>query len=130
MTSTHRNAYLVARFTDPREFIEDLARDIDLVERKNVRVSKIARPARQGAVTRVIVTAGAIVADRPVILQTLIGDLWGSPEDAKVQAAATAAVDEFEQALQAIGLEVRAGMLEARCLASGRPARVNARSSA
>jgi hypothetical protein len=114
MTSAHRNAYLVARFTDPREFVQDLARDVDLVERRIVRLSKVARPAMQGTATRVSVNAGAIVADRPVILETLIGDLWGSPEDAKVQAAATAAIDELEQALQAIGLHVRAGMLEAR----------------
>ena len=114
MTSPHRTAYLVARFTDPREFVQDLTRDVDLVERGIVRVSKVARPAMQGAVTRVSVNAGAIVANRPVILETLIGDLWGSRDDAKVQAAATAAVDELEHALQAIGLQVRAGMLEAR----------------
>ena len=114
MTPTRRISYLVARFTDPREFVEELARDVDIVERKIVRVSKVARPAMEGTVTRVSVNAGAIVADRPVILETLIGDLWGFADDAKVQAAATAAVDELEHALQAIGLQVRAGMWEAR----------------
>jgi predicted exporter len=107
MTSTRRISYLVARFTEPREFVEDLARDVDLVERK------VARPAMQGTVTRVSVHDGAIVADRPVLLETLIGDLWGTADDAKVQAAATAAVNELEHAL-AIGLQVRAGVLETR----------------
>jgi hypothetical protein len=114
MTPTRRISYLVARFTEPREFVEDLARDVDLVERKIVRVSKVARPAMQSTVTRVSVHAGAIVADRPVILETLIGDLWGAPDDAQVQAAATAAVNELTYDLQALGLQVRAGLLEAR----------------
>lgn len=122
MTSTRRISYLVARFTDPREFVEDLARDVELVERKIVRVSKFARPAMQGTVTRVSVHAGAIVADRPVLLETLIGNLWGTGDDAKVQAAAMAAVNELEHALQAIGLQVRRGPGDTKCLTRVPPA--------
>jgi hypothetical protein len=39
----------------------DAERDVELVERKIVRVSKVARPALQGAVTRVSVNTGVEV---------------------------------------------------------------------
>jgi hypothetical protein len=112
---TRRVSYLQARFTEPDEFVEDLAHDAALIERGIVRVSKVGRPAMQGTITRVSVHAGAIVADRPVVLEHLIGDLWGhAPEDAKVQARATEVVHDLVVQLVALGLEVRAGMIEPR----------------
>lgn len=105
---------LQARFTEPDEFVEDLAHDIALVERGIVRLSKVGRPVMNGTITRVGVHAGAIVADRPVLLEVTIGDLWGMNADADVQTAATDLVRDLGARLVALGLEVRAGMIEAR----------------
>lgn len=107
-----RDTTLSTRFTDVDEFVADLRVDRQLVERGIVRLTKIARPAMNGAITRVWVHAGAIVDGRAVVLERYIGDLWRAEADANVQAAATAIVDELEVAILELDLEPRAGHLQ------------------
>jgi hypothetical protein len=99
-------------FTEVDEFIADLRADRELVERGIVRLTKLARPAMHGAITRVSVHAGAIVDGRPVVLERYVGELWGHPRDADVQVAATGLLDEIDAAIRELGLEPRAGHLE------------------
>ena len=59
----------------------------------------------------VVVTSGAIVAGRLLILRVVCGDLWGQgPEDEKVQARATELVSALEEQLSTAGFELRAGL--------------------
>lgn len=73
-------------FTELDEFLSEVEADRDEIARRVVRVTKIGRPAYNGAVTRVYVEAAYRVADEVVRLRVFCGDLWGAPEDDKVQA--------------------------------------------
>lgn len=104
---------LRARFTDPGEYLEELERDRELVERKIVRVTKIATPAGpDNVLTAVLVRAGAIVEGRPVIFEQHCGHLWQHADDVKVQDRATRLVEVLEAGLAALELEARGGYLE------------------
>lgn len=106
---------IVARYTEPDEFMHDLACDVDDVERRVVRLTKMARSAGPGgSLTRVTVCAGAVVGGRLVKLESYIGDLWGSAADDKVQAQATQLVKDLEERIADLGLQLRAGFFEER----------------
>jgi hypothetical protein len=101
-------------FTEPGEFVAELARDHadGLVERGIVRVTKVGRPAMNGTITRVSVEASAIVDHRCVRLRCLREDLWGMDGDEQVQRRATELVRELESQLLDAGLELRAGLYD------------------
>jgi hypothetical protein len=104
--------YPDAVFTEPGEFVAELARDQErgLVERGIVRVTKVGRPAMNGTITRLSVEAAAIVDHRCVRLRVLCGDLWDHPDDERVQARASELVKTLEEPLLDAGLELRAGL--------------------
>ena len=101
-------------FTEPGEFVAELARDHSrgLVERGIVRVTKVGRPAMNGTITRVSVEAAAIVDSRCVRLRCPCGDLWGMDGDEQVQRRASELVRELESQLLDGGLELRAGLYD------------------
>lgn len=106
-------SFLRVRFTEPREFVDELRTDVALIERGVVRLTQQARPTYNGAVVRVSVVAGAIVDGRPVILDRYIGELWGMPDaDEGVNRNAAQAVTWLEGQLRELGLQARAGVLE------------------
>lgn len=107
-------SFLRVRFSDPGEFVEELEADLELVERKIVRLTALKRPAGpNGVLERVTMHAGAIVSGRPVILERHIGDLWGAKADDDVLSAGRKALQDLEVELKKRGLEVRPGTLEA-----------------
>lgn len=109
MTPDHR---LRVRFTEPAEFLDELKRDRDLIERKIVRLSKLGKPSPDGAATAAYVVAGAIVAGRPVVLERYIGDLWGiTASDNRVQRDAGQMMRELRAGLAELELDERGGML-------------------
>ena len=101
-------------FTEPGEFVAELARDHadGLVERSIVRVTKVGRPAMNGTTTRVSVEAAAIVDSRCVRMRCVCGDMWGCGDDDQVQQRATELVRELESQLLDAGLEPRAGLYD------------------
>jgi len=106
---------ICTRFTEPAEFVRELARDHGegLVERGIARVSKVARPGHDGITTNVSVEASAIVAGRLVRLLVWCGELWGQRGgDEQVQDKASETVRTLENSLLEAGLEVRAGLFE------------------
>lgn len=108
-----RTSFLRVRFNEAPEFVRELEQDRELVERGLVRVTKAYRPAMGGVLTRVTVLAGAIVDGRPVILERLVGDLWGNPAaDNLVNADADAYIATLEAEVQRLGLTARGGLLE------------------
>lgn len=110
-----RMQYLCVRFSEPAEYVAELERDKDLVERGLVRVTHLVYPVANGAVQRVILKAAAIVEGRPVILERFVGDLWGQREaDDKVRQTLTRVAGELEDGLLNLGLEVRGGDVEQR----------------
>jgi hypothetical protein len=101
-------------FTEPNEFVAELARDHarGLVERGLVRVTKVGRPAMNSTITRDTVEAAAIVDSRCVRLRCPCGDLWGMDGDQQVQERASELVRELESQLLDAGLELRAGLYD------------------
>lgn len=111
---SRRTLYLRTRFSDVDEFVQELTVDVELVERRIVRITQTAQATGpSGVLVRITVQAGAIVEGRPVILESRIGELWGeSSRDDEVLARATAMTDDLTGRLGALGLEVRPGLLE------------------
>lgn len=107
-----RTTYLRVRFTEPDEFLAELQRDRDVVERRIVRVTKTVRPLMNGTIHRVAVEASAIVEGRPLLFAQQIGDLWGQARDVEVQERAAALIDVLEAGILELELEARPGFLE------------------
>lgn len=110
MSTTAR--VLTVRFTDPDEYLAEVERDVFLVERKVMRLSKVTKPTAVGAYKLLIVRAGVIVEGRPILFERLVGTLWGFDSDqAELEKA-----DELQRKLEArateLGLDVRPGILE------------------
>jgi hypothetical protein len=102
-------------FTDTSEYLEELASERDSVRRGMVRITKIARraPGLGGAVTHVAVESAARIDGGDLVrFRGYVGDLWGHTNDAAVQECATALAAEIEAGVEALGLEVRAGLFE------------------
>jgi hypothetical protein len=104
-------------FTDTSEHLEELATERDSVRRGIVRITKIARPAPglAGAVTHVAVESAARIDGGDLVrFRGYVGDLWGYANDAAVQERASELAAEIEAGVEALGLEVRAGLFEER----------------
>ncbi|HTZ62678.1 MAG TPA: hypothetical protein VMB51_01085 [Solirubrobacteraceae bacterium] len=107
---------ITAHYTEPQEWLAEIRRDAELVERRIVRVCKTGRPVFEGTLTRVSVEASAIIEGRVVRLLTVCGDLWGTggrredDPDRQVQEKASSLVRELESELRDAGLEIRAGL--------------------
>jgi hypothetical protein len=103
---------VIARYTAPDEFLADLARDKDAVERGLVHVTQAIRPNAMGQ-RLVAVHAGAIVGGRPMLLGREIGLLWGAqPQDEEVADESVRVQRQVEDAVTDLGLELRAGYLD------------------
>lgn len=105
-------SYLRVRFTEPREFVDELRTDAALVERGVVRLSGIYRPRGDGVTAQLSVIAAAIVEGRPVHLEHPIGDVWGNQADASTVSTAELLMDDLRSELEALGLTIRPGLLE------------------
>jgi hypothetical protein len=104
---------ITAHFTDPDEYLEEVLRDLGLIERKIVRVTKVATPGGpNGVLTNVRVESGYISEGRVTRLVVFCGQLWGHTSDDEVQERATQVVDKLEAKLGEWGVDVRAGVWE------------------
>lgn len=111
---------MIVRFTEPDEFVDELAREPAAVARKIVRVTQKARPTQLG-LTQVTVCASAkvlntafLVVDQAnydlVKLERYVGDLWGQRgADDEVRERAQALVADVTRRAVAAGFVVAAG---------------------
>lgn len=105
----------MVRFSDPKEFLEELAKDRDHVERRIVRLTNLYRPSqRVPSVQHLSVVATARVGREVVRLEVYCGDFWylDKEKDQKVLDKAKALHTTIEEGCARLGLEVRAGVLE------------------
>ena len=98
-------------FNDPDEFLEELARDRETVDRKILRVTVRRRYASPFVTVSVVATA--LVGGQVVRLEQRIGQAFAAAENVTEVATKTqAALDKLTEAGKALSLEVRAGVFE------------------
>lgn len=102
------------RFTEDSEFVAELARDVEAVDRRIVRVSLRFTPSRVSpAVRHVEVVAGYEVDGGHVVrMERFVGDYWGEAFGRDALDAAAAMQQRIVSAATDLGLEVRPGVFD------------------
>ena len=101
------------KFNSPSEFIEELQKDKELVERGIVRLTNLARDTQALPIRHLSVVATYKVKGEIVRLEKFCGQLWGhEPEDSQAYGRAQGAHDTIKSACRAFGLEIRSGVYE------------------
>ncbi|MCE9561220.1 MAG: hypothetical protein K8U57_04120 [Planctomycetes bacterium] len=99
------------QFHDPEEFLAEVRRDAERVDRKIVRVT-IRRRYRPPFVTMSVI-ATAVVSPTVITLDHRVGETFsGDGHDSDLVTKATATIDKVTRVLNEIGLEVRPGVFE------------------
>lgn len=104
---------MLVKFNDPKEFLEELAKDAQLIKRSIVRVTQQTTQSNQvPVIAHLSVVATAEVEGDIVRLDRYCGQLWNIGKDEKVLGLAKEMVNQIIKGCEALGLEVRAGVLE------------------
>jgi hypothetical protein len=104
---------MIVKFNDPKEFLEELAKDAQLIKRSIVRVTQQTTQSNQvPVIAHLSVVATAEVAGDIVRLDRYCGQLWNMGKDEKVLGLAKELVDRLIKGCEALSLEVRAGVIE------------------
>lgn len=104
---------MLVRFNEPSEFISELGKDVELVDRRLVRITGLYRQV-MGAVRDYSVVATAKVGPDLYRLEKYVGQLWGlkAEADKEVLRKGEEVKDQLDLACVELGLAVRAGLLE------------------
>ena len=104
----------MVKLTDVGEFIAELARDAELVERRIVRLTQEARAAHGGAFHYLLVHAGAVIGGQLVCLTAYAGQHRGEgmEETKRAYQRADELANRIRTACEAAGLETRPGAFE------------------
>lgn len=103
----------MVRFNDANEFLKELAKDRDHVERRIVRLTNLYRPSqRVPSIQHLSVVATTRVGRELVRLETYCGDLWNLGRDQSVLDKAKVLHQTIEDGCASLGLEVRSGVLD------------------
>lgn len=103
----------MVRFNQVEEFLEELAKDKDHIERGIVRLTNLYRPSRQVPSIQHLSVVATMRVGRDIIrLEVYCGDLWHLDRDQPVLDRAKALHTTLEEGCARLGLEVRAGVLE------------------
>ncbi len=98
-------------FNVAEEFLTELEKDKDLVERKIVRLTNLYQQSTMTPVIRhLFVVATYKVSGEIVQCKHFCGDLWNIEQDEKTIQRSVAMQEKIEEACKRYGLEVRAGM--------------------
>lgn len=103
------------RFTEADEFLAELARDVELIDRRIVRISYLFTPsaATGGAVKSVeILAAYEVEGGSLVRFRRYTGDYWGQGFPRTALDDADAMRQRVTSAVEDLGLEVRCGLFE------------------
>ncbi len=105
---------MLVKFNDPGEFVEELKKDVELVDRRLVRITGLYRQVMGPAVRDYSVVATARVGSDLYRLEKYIGQLWGlkAEDDKLVLRKGEEVKDQLDLACVELGLSVRAGLLE------------------
>ena len=100
-------------FSDPEEFLTELTRDRDLVDRRIVRLQSLGLRSGITSIHFLTVVATTRVGQDVIRLERLCGGLCGAAEsDQRVTEMTEAVRQELESGCARLGLEVRSGVLE------------------
>lgn len=103
----------MVRFSDVKEFLDELGKEKDHIECRIVRLTNLYRPSpRVPSVQHLSVTATTRVGRGVVRLDVYCGDLWHLDRHQPVLDKAQALDKSVEEGSARLGLEVRAGVLE------------------
>ena len=104
------------RFTSPEEFIEELERDKDMIDRSIVRLTNLFTLTKVSPnIQHQSVVATYKLLGRPndiVRMEHFVGQLWGLERDKPVMDRAKEIQAAIEEACKRLDLEVRAGVCE------------------
>jgi len=102
------------KFNDVEEFLGEMAKDRDCVDRHLVRVTNLFRSSTVSPIIRHLsVVATARVGSDIVRLESYCGDIWQmAPRDTRVVEKAEQLQRMLAEGCARLGLEVRAGLLE------------------
>jgi len=93
------------------EFLKELEKDKDLVERKIVRLTNLYQQSQMTPVIRhLFVAATYKVAGEIVQFKQHVGDLWNAEQDKKPLEKSIELQKHIEEVCKEYGLEIRAGM--------------------
>lgn len=106
------------QFSEVDAFLAELARDVEMVHRRIVRVSFLTGPVRETpGIVRIRLSAAYEAHETVVRLDLVCGDWWGpefkrpGEEDARDRAERVRS--EVETSVRDLGLDVRPGLLVA-----------------
>lgn len=103
----------MVRFNEAKEFLAELAKDRDHVERRIVRLTNLYRPSpRVPSIQHLSVVVTTRVGRELVRLEAYCGDLWNLGRDQSALDKAKAIHQIIEDGCASLGLEVRAGVLD------------------
>lgn len=98
------------KFNSSAEFLEEISKDKDMVERKIVRVTRLFASVKALPVKELSVVATAVVDSKIIRLDRPVGQiLTGAFEDSEVQRQADRLVDTLCNSLSAVVYRSRAG---------------------
>lgn len=98
-------------FNDPDEFLDEVRKDRDRIDRSILRLTVRRRYAQP--FVHIAVVATAVVCGTVVRLEQRIGEAFFGDEKADgLTARIQAALDKITEAAKGLGLEVRAGVYE------------------
>jgi len=103
----------MVRFNDVNEFLENLDKDRDLVDRRIVHVTNLYRASKLTAsIQHLSVLATARISGEIVRLEVYCGDLWGiTHQDEPVLAKADRVKGDLMEGAGSLDLDIRAGMI-------------------
>ena len=102
----------MVQFNDVHEFLDNLDRDHDLVERRIMRVTNLYRQSKLTAsIQHLSVVATARVSGEIVRLEVYCGDLWNLGSDQAALEKASEVQRTLTEECARLDLDVRAGLI-------------------
>ena len=107
--------YLKVQFVEISDFLCELSRDMNLIDRKIVRIGKKYKTGQAHEMVNVYVYAVAIIGHSIVELEQFVGETWqvSAEHDKTIYQRANDVLDEVKRFCVAHELNVRAGTIYA-----------------
>ena len=96
-------------FTRAEEFLEELEREHELVERKIVRMCHLIERKRDLPIFTLSIAAGIVVLGQLIELKEFVGEVF---EASEMPTRAPVILEKLKTKAEALGLDIRAGRFE------------------
>jgi len=107
---------MIVKFNDPKEFLEEMEKDRDEIDRRIVRLTTLRTPSKQvHSIYLYTVVATYRRGDEIVRLEKFCGDYWhdiNTKGNEKTEQNIKATYEILEEGIRKLGLEVRGGTYE------------------